>query len=491
IPGPTITMIPGNKYVLRFRNTLPYEPLNPIHNILKDPNASNMHTHGLHISGESPGDDVTRAFEGGFGGDFVYDIAADHMGGTHWYHAHHHGSTFLQVACGAFGMLVIDDSGDGIPANVASMAEKQIVLGFLDTSVAGAGGDTLVSGTLSPTWTVNGDVGGTISAQLDTWQHWRVLIADTDAKDKVLSFGPECEVVLLARDGVWRTSAPGVVTNNDIQITGASRADFAVRVSANSQLQIDGLVVASIAADGLPDTSSHPYAPDGVSLWSAVRPSYLRELRNVPASNINLETVSMGASDINNVPFDANVPLFAYTTDKVQEWRLQGAKNHPFHMHIYHVQAQETKDDFEAGEYYDTISENMDVRFDLSTATASPFAGRTIFHCHILEHEDQGAMAWADVTGGTPSPTFPLDGDIPEPYSEYYSVMLPIGDANGDGVFNNADIAPFVLALTNPVAYQAMFPDVDTEIVLDMNGDGGFDNADIAGFVAALTGGKK
>lgn len=63
------------------------------------------------------------------------------------------------------------------------------------------------------------------------------------------------------------------------------------------------------------------------------------------------------------------------------------------------------------------------------------------------------------------------------------------GDANGDGFFDNLDIASFVLALTNPVAFQTMFPDVDSEVVLDMNGDGSFDNLDIAGFVAALTSG--
>ena len=66
---------------------------------------------------------------------------------------------------------------------------------------------------------------------------------------------------------------------------------------------------------------------------------------------------------------------------------------------------------------------------------------------------------------------------------------IAFGDANGDGIFNNGDIAAFVLALTNLPAYQAMFPDVAPDVVLDMNGSGGFDNFDIAGFVAALTGG--
>ncbi len=66
-----------------------------------------------------------------------------------------------------------------------------------------------------------------------------------------------------------------------------------------------------------------------------------------------------------------------------------------------------------------------------------------------------------------------------------------LGDANGDGVFNNADIASFVLALTNSVAYQAMFPNVNLDEVLDMNGDGVFNNGDIASFVAVLTGGGR
>jgi hypothetical protein len=70
-------------------------------------------------------------------------------------------------------------------------------------------------------------------------------------------------------------------------------------------------------------------------------------------------------------------------------------------------------------------------------------------------------------------------------------IRATLGDANGDGVFNNLDIAAFVLALINPIAYQAMFPDVDPDLVLDMNGDGVFNNLDIAGFVAALTGGGK
>ena len=139
------------------------------------------------------------------GGDFVYDIPPDHMGGTFWYHAHHHGSTFLQVSSGAFGLIIIDDSSDGIPTNVANMAERHLIMAYLDPSVAGTGGDSLISGTLDPTWTANGTVAGNLCMPPDTWQHWRVLLADRDARTKTLTVGAGCEVALMARDGVWRT----------------------------------------------------------------------------------------------------------------------------------------------------------------------------------------------------------------------------------------------------------------------------------------------
>ena len=61
-----------------------------------------------------------------------------------------------------------------------------------------------------------------------------------------------------------------------------------------------------------------------------------------------------------------------------------------------------------------------------------------------------------------------------------------LGDANGDGVVNNLDIAAFALALFNRPMYLTIYPDSDPDIVLDMNDDGSFNNLDIAGFAAAL-----
>jgi len=411
IPGPTLNMKPGKKYVLRFRNLLPYEAPSPDHNVMKDPNITNLHTHGLHISGESPGDDVTRFFEGGRGGDFVYDIPSDHMGGTYWYHAHHHGSTFLQVSTGGFGLIVIDDANDGLPSSVAAMHERPLLIGLLNPGAAGTGGDTLVSGTLGTTWSVNGVVNGSFSMPANEWEHWRVLLADADARPKTITIGGGCEVQLMARDGVWRTQVPKQVPTNSLVLTGASRADLAVRCTGNSSISVGNTLVANVTVGVNGDTGPNPFG-SGAS-WTPKRPAYLRDLRGV--AGVNRETVRMGARTINGSKFDHMTPTFELSANSAQEWSLNGAAQHPFHLHVYHVQIAGGCSDYEDGEYYDVVANNCTLRFDLNQNSSTVYNGRTIMHCHVLEHEDQGAMGWLKVNGGIAAPTYPGTG-----YSAYY-----------------------------------------------------------------------
>ena len=449
VPGPTIVMDPGKKYVLKFENRLAYQPLSSDHNVFKDPNVTNLHTHGLHTTGDTPGDDATRIFEGRTGGDYVFDITSDHMGGTFWVHAHHHGSTYLQISSGAFGMLLIDDANDGIPENVAAMEERLLTMAYLDPSVAGTGGDMLVSGTLSPGWNVNGTVDGNICMPSNTWQHWRLLVAAADVKAKDVTVGSQCEVALLARDGVWRTMVPKDLATNTLSLTGGSRADIAVRCSADSTLTVGNTVVANIYADaGLPQVPvnvANPYATDGVSQWASFRPSYLRDLRD-PAlamegtSVTNFETVNMGARTINGSKFDIDVPTFITQADGVQEWNVKGATNHPFHLHVFHFQAQTDCGAYEAGEYYDTIAAACNVRFDLNPQTSTVFDGKTIFHCHLLDHEDQGAMGYMLVQpapGTIPAPTYPAGMSFSEKY-ELDGGGTPTIPADPSGLSANA-----------------------------------------------------
>ena len=436
IPGPTLIMSPGSEYVMSFKNLLVKEPISPEHNVYKDPNVTNVHTHGVHISGESPGDDVTRAFDGQSGGDYVYEIPANHMGGTFWYHAHHHGSTFLQVSTGAFGLIIIDDTNDVMPANVRAMEEKHLLLGYLEPgNAAGTGGDTLISGTFSDGWTINGTVNGDVCVPPNTWQHWRMLVADQDARLVDLEIGAGCEVGLMARDGVWRTEVPKALPDGTLTLTGASRADLAVRCSADSTITVGGVQVANILVDqnAAADTYPSPYAASGEpDTWLSARPAYLRDLRDgAPTAGPiqDSQTIRMGARSILGRKFDHMEPNLTKDANGIQEWSLNGAANHPFHLHVYHVQVQSDCGPYEAGEYYDVIAGNCDLRFDMSPAEA--YEGMTIFHCHILQHEDQGAMGWMDVIGGRAPPTFPNG----ETFSAYYDLGgAPTGPAAPSGL---------------------------------------------------------
>ena len=62
------------------------------------------------------------------------------------------------------------------------------------------------------------------------------------------------------------------------------------------------------------------------------------------------------------------------------------------------------------------------------------------------------------------------------------------GDMNCDGRFNGADIDPFFLALGDPPAYAARFPNCNI-LNGDMNGDGALNGADLDPFFQLLGGG--
>ncbi len=189
-----------------------------------------------------------------------------------------------------------------------------------------------------------------------------------------------------------------------------------MRCSGNSTIAVGNTTVANVVVGGAADTGPQPYAEDG-STWSAKRPAYLRDLRD--ESGVNDEKISMGARTVNGQKFDIDTPIFTLNADAVREWSIKGAGNHPLHLHVYHFQALAgCGGDFEEGEYYDTMAGNCSVRFDLNAATSSPYEGRTIMHCHILSHEDQGDMTWMDVVGGALPATFPGG----QGYSAYYAV---------------------------------------------------------------------
>ena len=131
--GPTLRVRPGDTLEIRLENELPWsEQAAAGHSGHHDGhfgyNATNLHTHGLHVSPIRPADDVLIAilpkgapasaasgdtFVGSF--DYKFEISPSHLPGTHWYHAHLHGATAIQLASGMAGTLIVEGDIDEVP----------------------------------------------------------------------------------------------------------------------------------------------------------------------------------------------------------------------------------------------------------------------------------------------------------------------------------------------------------------------------------------
>jgi FtsP/CotA-like multicopper oxidase with cupredoxin domain len=114
--GPLIDIAPGSTLRLDLHNSLstndPSCLPTPPSGLNMPPdvgcfNTVNMHTHGLHVSPTGNGDNVLLSIAPSTGFTYEINIPADHPSGTFWYHAHRHGSTALQVASGASGLLIV------------------------------------------------------------------------------------------------------------------------------------------------------------------------------------------------------------------------------------------------------------------------------------------------------------------------------------------------------------------------------------------------
>jgi FtsP/CotA-like multicopper oxidase with cupredoxin domain len=114
--GPVIEVQPGNTLRVDLNNRLAADDptclQSPPAGLGLPPgvgcfNTTNLHTHGLHVSPAGNSDNVLLSIAPQTAFPFEINIPSDHPSGTFWYHPHRHGSTAVQVASGAAGLLVV------------------------------------------------------------------------------------------------------------------------------------------------------------------------------------------------------------------------------------------------------------------------------------------------------------------------------------------------------------------------------------------------
>jgi peroxiredoxin len=102
--------------------------------------------------------------------------------------------------------------------------------------------------------------------------------------------------------------------------------------------------------------------------------------------------------EINGVAFDPAKVTTVLLKDSCEEWTLEAidgphhsAPGHPFHVHVNPFQVLQVDDKPVKPYWSDTIFIHVGHSVTVRTKFRN-FTGKTVLHCHILDHEDAGMM---------------------------------------------------------------------------------------------------
>lgn len=187
----------------------------------------------------APASDTSSAHSGGAGSAEMHapppPLIMGQAPGTHWYHAHKHGSTTINVSNGMTGVMIVEGEYDdeikkGYPEGIKQQVlviNQLSVQPLMETNAAQS--KTAVAG--GPYFSVNGGLQPVIRMKAGEVQWWR--IANTSSRAGAYFLAPEkngLQWKQLAQDGVQFNEANYKVSNNQpFLLMSGNRADLLVK----------------------------------------------------------------------------------------------------------------------------------------------------------------------------------------------------------------------------------------------------------------------
>ncbi|HCB59628.1 MAG TPA: copper oxidase [Arthrobacter bacterium] len=405
IPGPTLRLKAGDRLGVT------------LHNGLDDP--TNLHVHGLHVSPEANGDNPFVMIEPGESFDYVYQLPADHPPGLYWYHPHHHDFVADQIFGGLYGAIIVED-----PEPIEAARERVLVIS--DITLDALGGIPAVSpmdqllGREGELVLVNGQVNPRLSARPAERERWRIVNACVSRYLRLRLDGQQMR--LLGIDsGRFRT--PGAV--EEVLLAPGNRADLLVTMATGTAvlrtLAYDRGGPGGMSGGGGPRSGTPAGRASLATLTVTGDPvtaapevaahTEPRDLRGAAVTARRELTFAMGMGGmmggggsmmsftINGREFDADRVDTRVEAGSVEEWTLRNTSpmDHPVHLHVWPMQLiEENGREVESVLRQDVV--NVPARSQVRVRIAfDDFAGRSVYHCHILDHEDNGMMGVIEV----------------------------------------------------------------------------------------------
>jgi suppressor of ftsI len=426
--APVIRASPGDVLKITYINDLPAKSsetcaVNPCMDM------TNLHFHGLTVSPDAPQDDVLSMLA--TPGQILHysvEIPRNHPPGLFWYHTHPHGESHRQVLDGMSGAIVIEGMERYAP-EIGRLRERVIVLRGLsiehDKDAAelrhqveippkSCGGEAEAAEEI---FTVNGAVRPRIEIAPNERQFWRIVNASADRYLDLQLDGQTFEIVAL--DGMplaYHEPKSPTRTANHLLLAPAGRLEAIVtgpEPGTHSGLRTlcvdtgpDGdpnpeMVLADVVQSSSGQPTSH----------AASEQAHTIDDRRTIYQPINVEPLKKTAPDftvtfaedkngfyINGHKFASDAPpMTSARMGTYQHWRIvnQTRELHPFHIHQVHFLAYaENGMPLVHPAWLDTVNvpygRSIDVILDFTNPVIK---GMSVFHCHLLNHEDKGMMA--------------------------------------------------------------------------------------------------
>jgi FtsP/CotA-like multicopper oxidase with cupredoxin domain len=361
--------------------------------------------------------------------------------GTHWYHAHKHGSTALNLANGMAGAFIITGEYDDV---LSKFFNKEIVL-VLQQYDAVVNLERAPSTNVGEQIYVNGQYQPVLNMQPNEVQLWRIVNASHQATVAIDGPAqPGLKWIQTAQDGVQLNpinygkglaiaQKGGTWTNASLttpmkappwfgNLAPGNRVDMLVQAPPNTgtyQITFGGTLLFTVNVSG--NSISEPISfPPSESEFPKM-PGFLdkdidgtiivhRELhfKSTPAAGRNgavPPSHTINGKKFENQHFQETVQLGA-----TEEWTIYndnpnaGGAAHPFHIHINPFQVIAIKTGPNAQEiqlpspwvWWDNIALPPGGYIRMRSRFVD-FAGAYVLHCHILGHEDRGMMEMVNV----------------------------------------------------------------------------------------------
>ena len=448
VEAPTLRLNPGDQLILTLTNRLTYVPpqspgpqphasmpkmnrataSDPCTGGAMTPTATNIHFHGLNIPPKCHMDEIIDTTIENTDAPFEYNfrIPADDAPGMYWYHPHLHGEVTLQVNGGAAGALIVGGI-EKLKPQVAGLPERVFVIRqqFADAN-SWVGGPNQLTLNYQPA-TYPQSPSPIIVMKPGAREFWRVANAASQAflNLQVLFGTTPQKLELIELDGIPVKENAQVTT---ISLPPAGRAEFIVQGPPGGQtasFQQAGfntgpignpnptqeLAAIRTSSDAQEPPAAAPAAPSisvpprfaglTTATVTANRKFYFSEA--TLGSNGPTEFFITPDGQHPKVFNMSDPPAVTTTVGAVEDWTVENrtGETHAFHIHQIHFLYLAVNDKpFPTPELRDTVIvpawsgsgpyPSVKMRMDFRDPQ---IAGRFVYHCHILDHEDAGMMA--------------------------------------------------------------------------------------------------